>query len=400
MTELALAIDVNGEPFDLPGHITGWRVRRLQPDGRGRPELVYDPAGRPVLLPLHAGFADVLQAAGPGRYRLDPVDHRGRTDEKLPTGVTGYMQALDSAGDGARVANENGYGAIAGAKPASPGPLSELGQLLAMTVQHNTQMATTMATTMATQLSAIMTATSQLLAAADGASITTRLPPPPPPAPVTEVVYEQAPPTQPAWVEWLGAVIVQAAPTLVPMLISKLPGLPLGALLDWRKAVPTATPTAPSAPTAPAAPTATSAPAAWPAANTNAAPSGATAPASPTGAQVAHAAHVASSAPAASASTAPAEPSAAAPGTDRPEPTPDELNAAVTAHMTQIWASLTPAEQARGTRLVALLTEQERAAWIAELSTLSVPEALERVRYVIRPNEAPPAAPVSTGGVS
>lgn len=104
MTELA--IDANGDPFDVPANITGWRVRRLQPDGRGRPELVYDAMGRPVVLPVDAGFSDLHHAVGPGRYRLDPVDASGRADAAVPTACTGYLQPIDPASGTARVPSE------------------------------------------------------------------------------------------------------------------------------------------------------------------------------------------------------------------------------------------------------------------------------------------------------
>jgi hypothetical protein len=61
--------------------------------------------------------------------------------------------------------------------------------------------------------------------------------------------------------------------------------------------------------------------------------------------------------------------------------------------MTLIWSSLTPAEQARGAKLISYLTAEERMAWLAELSALTISEALDRVRHVIRPNDPPSAAP-------
>jgi hypothetical protein len=137
---IELAIDGNGEPFDVPERITSWRVRRQQQDGRGRPELVYDATGRPILLPVRATHGDVLQAAGPGRYRLDPVDASGRTDESVPTAVTGYMQAPDATGDGAATPGASG------GKSPGPAQSSEMERLLANTIQQNTLIATTMIT--------------------------------------------------------------------------------------------------------------------------------------------------------------------------------------------------------------------------------------------------------------
>ena len=41
-----LAFNANGESFEIPATVTGWRVRRMKP--RGAPELVYGRDGRPL----------------------------------------------------------------------------------------------------------------------------------------------------------------------------------------------------------------------------------------------------------------------------------------------------------------------------------------------------------------
>ena len=51
-----LAFNMSGEPFDVPGAATGWRVRRLKP--RGAPEVVYGRDGLPLVLPIDAGIDD------------------------------------------------------------------------------------------------------------------------------------------------------------------------------------------------------------------------------------------------------------------------------------------------------------------------------------------------------
>src|SRR4051812_32331605 len=99
MSRLELAIDGDGEPFDVPAHVTGWRIRRLQPDGRGRPELVYDATGRPVVLPVDSTFVALRDTVGGGRYRLDPIDASGHVDATVKTACTGYVQPVEASND-------------------------------------------------------------------------------------------------------------------------------------------------------------------------------------------------------------------------------------------------------------------------------------------------------------
>jgi hypothetical protein len=72
-----LAYDANGEPFELPQSMAGWRVRKL--NSKGVPEVVYGRDGLPLYLPLDADIEDLRREAREvGRYRLDPVDDRKR----------------------------------------------------------------------------------------------------------------------------------------------------------------------------------------------------------------------------------------------------------------------------------------------------------------------------------
>jgi hypothetical protein len=52
----------------------------------------------------------------------------------------------------------------------------------------------------------------------------------------------------------------------------------------------------------------------------------------------------------------------------------------------QVWAGLSPAEQARAEQLITALKPEERAQWVTELAAMSVPDAMARVRSVIRPH--------------
>lgn len=72
-----LAYNANGEPFELPEAMAGWRVRKLK--AKGAPEVVYGRDGLPLFLPVEADIEDVRREAREvGRYRLDPVDDRKR----------------------------------------------------------------------------------------------------------------------------------------------------------------------------------------------------------------------------------------------------------------------------------------------------------------------------------
>jgi hypothetical protein len=90
-----LAIDHEGEPFLVPNEVVGWRARRAS-DGRGRPELVYR-NGKPLILHVNASHAELLAAAGAGKYRLDAVDASGHVVAGVPVACTGPLRELDDA---------------------------------------------------------------------------------------------------------------------------------------------------------------------------------------------------------------------------------------------------------------------------------------------------------------
>ena len=68
-----LPYSLNGEPFEVPPNMPGWRARKLKL--KGAPEAMPGREGLPLFLPLDASMEDLRSAAGePGRYRLDPVE--------------------------------------------------------------------------------------------------------------------------------------------------------------------------------------------------------------------------------------------------------------------------------------------------------------------------------------
>src|SRR5690348_16471718 len=75
-----LAYNINGEGFEVPETATGWRVRRMKQ--RGAPEVVYGKDGLPLIIPIEADLAELRRNVdAAGRFRLDPVDDRGRNVE-------------------------------------------------------------------------------------------------------------------------------------------------------------------------------------------------------------------------------------------------------------------------------------------------------------------------------
>jgi hypothetical protein len=59
------------------------------------------------------------------------------------------------------------------------------------------------------------------------------------------------------------------------------------------------------------------------------------------------------------------------------------------AHIAQIYSALSPKERERTQQLVAALTQDERMGWLMQLASLSLPDAIARVRDVIRPHTPP-----------
>ncbi len=153
-----LAYDAEGDRFEVPAHVTGWRVRRFRNVGaRGAPEVVFGEDGRPLTVPVDADIDDFRIAVGgiPGRYRLDPLDASGKGADKVPVA---YLQFGDSSRP------PSGGGAVA------PVPSSD--SMLAEVVRANAEMVKVIAD----RFSGVMEAAASLLRAADGAGLPARTP--------------------------------------------------------------------------------------------------------------------------------------------------------------------------------------------------------------------------------
>ena len=417
MNAYELAIDQDGEPFTVPPDVTGWRVRRGG-EGRGRPELLYK-NGKPLIVRANASHADLLAAAGPGKYRLDPVDALGHVVAEVPVACTGPLRE----NEGASSASSSDGEVVPGGSVARQ--IASYEEVICQVVSANTRMVEKALG----QLGTVMSGVAELLHAAHNAGITSRVPPPPPPPPATpppvesdedddeeeadrpddEQPEEAAPKS--GIPEVLQLLIKETVDKVVPLIFEKitekiasgsgLGGLPLAAIFDWRKAVPNpAEPSAPaadpgvppasvapSAPAAPAAPSVPPAPSARPPASVPSSFEGTGSTPIPPAPAPAGAA----SSPLSPLGVAPAE-TAPPPGASSPR-THEEATALINAHILQVWQGLSPPERARATQLIARLTPDERTAWLADLTNRTVPDAIARARAVIHAQPPTPATP-------
>jgi hypothetical protein len=233
LTKPELAIDSEGQPFMPPPDVVGWRVRRIE--GRGRPELVHDTLGRPIILPVTATFPELYRAAGPGKYRLDPVDATGLVCPDVPVGCTGMMQTQTRASD------EPSFEMAIATPSIASTQGRDIHDLLIHVVHANTRMAEQIIH----GIPAMLSAASGLITAADGAKLTSR--PPPAPLPTepdddddSEDEDEDKATEEPESTTsgWLDAMIRHTVNAVIDQVKGKFAGLPLSALFDWSKAMP------------------------------------------------------------------------------------------------------------------------------------------------------------------
>jgi hypothetical protein len=418
MTNYDLAIDEDGEPFHVPTQVAGWRVRRAA-DGRGRPVLVHD-KGKPLVVRTNATHAELLAAAGPGRYRLEAVDEHWHKVDGVPVACTGPLAAGDGPSD------DDASDEMPGGPSARP--ISYESVLCHMVTSQTRMMERTIG-----QLGAVMSGVAELLNAAHNAGITSRVPPPQLPPPVVPVPIEsdeddddhdEAEEAEIAQTEAgqkaagsgvsevVKLIIKETIEKLVPLIFEKFTGgngngtapggLPLEAIFDWRKAVPngvaaSSTPAAVTvnAPVAPYAPVTANAPASRGPTATNSdhgtLPTDAV-PISPAAVPIAGVAP----SPDGGLGAAPAG-LASTPAVRSPE-TQEEAAALLGSHLRQVWQGLSPPERQRATQLVMQLGSEERTAWLAKLVRLSVPDAiaLARAYLDVQSATATPQPPSAT----
>ncbi len=410
MTYYQLAINEDGDPFEVGPEVKGWRPKRAS-DGRGRPALVHDrKTGKPLILPVDASHANLLSSAGTGRYRCEAVDAEGHRIDGIPVACTGPLTA-DGTPDDDELREEPA------AKSHLEIVIAQMGQMAIANTRMAEKALEQMGVVMGgvAQLGAVVSSIAELVRATHSAGMTTRLPPLVPPSPVVIDVDDEdededdedededveldedadnapiAPVETSVIPEVIQFIIKETIAKVVPMIFSGggIAGLPLEALLDWRKAAPKATPI-----DVQVTPSASVAPQSVPVAS---APPSVTVTSSPMGAPMASpisATPVAT--PAATATTyggaaAGGEPPGAVPATMATAPAPagsspegeDDAAALLDAHITRIWQGLSPSERTRAGDLIARLNPEGRAALLSELVRLSVPEAIARARALL-----------------
>ncbi len=206
-----LAFNANGDNFEVPAVVTGWRVRRLKP--RGAPELVYGRDGRPLTIGIEADMHDLRDAVSGvlGRYRLDPINDDGKTVDTVPAA---YVQVVKPERQPEPL--------------AVPAPQSESDGVVREAMRLNTELAKAVVD----RFPEMMTAAAELLRAADGAGLPGRR------ALLIDVEEGEEEGATPAAFD-LNALVAQVVPMLVMSLSGKMKLPPLGAVLDWRKAAAT-----------------------------------------------------------------------------------------------------------------------------------------------------------------
>ncbi len=347
-----LAFNINGDSFEFTDDVTDLRAKRLKP--RGAPELVYGRDGRPVTVSVNATIEELRDAVGGvvGKYRLDPLNADGKLVEGCPAA---YIQIVPPSGEPAP--------AVLAPTPVA----SEAESVVRDVVRVNADLARTVIST----FPAMMDSAARLIAAADGAGISRRRPH------IIDVSDESsdgddgdetedssdAAPTRPAGLD-ANALIAQFAPMVAMGIMNgKFDLSKLGELFDWRKA----------------------------------AAAGKRAATEKTAARAATGTTSASNASARSASSAEAKVRTTSAASTAAAPNDDSddngalppLDPAAMAHFLAIQSALGADEAAMAREVASTLSPRELRAWMSELRTMSVPDAVAAIRKHIHPQAQP-----------
>jgi hypothetical protein len=331
-----LHYDADGEPAKLPAAAEEFRVRRFRKPGeRGACEIVHGADGAPLYVAVDTTYNEfrTLVDGVAGRYRLDPVDAgRAVCKDAVPMYVTIDPARRNSGGQG----------------DEPNGMVRELMRANVEMMRANVEMTKHVTE----RLAGIMSATSEILRAADGANLPRREPLPS--LPVTEVDDQGAEddddqdPVNPLAIA-LARLLEQATPMLGAYMADRM-----ARERRAQAAAPAASSPAPAAapapePAAPAAPTPAPAPAA--------------------------------AAPAAGATAAPAADLRNGAASPPPSaPTPEQIQ-----HLFAVRAKLTDAEQRVVMAAIPRMDQIARAEWMATVCALSVDDATELVRSMMPP---------------
>jgi len=178
---LQLAYNLNGEPFEAPATMAGWRVRKLKK--AGAPETAWGLDGLPLFLPMDADIEDLRRESGgePGRFRLDPVDDQRRA---IPNAPASYVCVHPLAPAPAAPA--------APTVPAASNLAETTSQLVAALLESQKQH-TEMARMYVSQFAVVANAMAGVVRSAGDAGLTARVPLVLPAAPEAKVAEESDP---------------------------------------------------------------------------------------------------------------------------------------------------------------------------------------------------------------
>jgi hypothetical protein len=381
-----LAFNLNGDPFEVPATATRWRVKKMKP--KGPPEVVFGRDGTPLTLSIDAGMDELRhEARSEGRYRLDLVDDFG---QPIPGAASGYVCVH---------ADEPSPELAPLTKLPSENAVIEAMRMNAEAMRMNTELARSIVD----RFPAVMDSTAGILRAADGAGLPAREPrglPEPAAEDDDEPETDEVAPKPNGWMGLLETLIPLVAPAIMSAVASGKVQIPggVGALFDCRRASPKASAEGPHTASTPGV-----APAPGP---RDPAPPrrGASPVPRPAGAP-GRARSGGSMAAEVGTSTGHAEAPAMATAATGESPELPTLDPAALAHFGAIQAALTLREGMLARALAAELSPSDLRTWFAELQTLSVPDAVAKIRAVLRPDtggspDADAAPGSATGGVS
>ena len=344
-----LAFDANGDPITFPAEAEELRVRRFRNPGmRGACEVVHDRDGSPLYVAVDAGYVEFRKVVDgvPGRYRLDPVDASRRV---IANSTPAYITITEAARSAATTTASDDRDSV----------IRELARANA-----------DMTKTIADRFASVMQAAADLLRAADGAGLPKREPAAP--APVDDRDEED---------EDLDDDEEDAAPDVASLVAQILPTIQM-----WlaTRAAPSAVPPA-AAPASAPLPGPAPAPAAAPvmASGESTAAAGVVAQAGAAGGSGAQVEPATADITPAAAAAAEKDAPAAVAGTAEARNAGATPSPAQTAHLLAIHGALSPEEKRVAQLVVTRMQPEVRAQWIAELSGMTVKQAVELVRSMI-----------------
>jgi hypothetical protein len=356
-----LHFDADGEPTEVPADAEELRVRRFRKPGeRGACEVVHGADGAPLYVSVDATYLEFRKLVDnvPGRYRLDPVDAGHRPcAHAVPCYVT--IEATRNA---------------AGAGDERDSLVRELLRANVEMMRANVEITKNVTD----RLSTVMTATAEILRAADGAGLPRREPLPPAPAgndqdDADDDEDEDDDESGNPLADTVAQFLQQAMPLLETYLADRMAA---------RRKAESAAASSPAAAPAPAPQAAAPVPSAAP---TNppgpAATDSSTTPASPSP----QASGAATTAPNNAPAAAGHEVRNAAPDST---PAPEQLQ-----HLIAVKAKLTPQEQRVVMAAIPRMEPAARAHWLGELCALPVDQAAELMRSMMPPLRTEPAQP-------